>query len=79
MVTVKFFAAAEQAAGTTECTVQAGSLAQVKDQLVSDLGPGFAGVLAQCSVLVAGEFATDPEHSIADGTVVEVLPPFAGG
>lgn len=79
MATVKFFAAAAHAAGTEQCTISAETLADVKDQLIADVGPAFAPVLAQCSVLVDGEFATDPHTTVAENTVVEILPPFAGG
>lgn len=83
-VTVRFWAAAKQAAGRAEERVSAdtvgAALAIVRDRHADN--PSFARVLAQCSLLVDGEpVGTRPPDTVAlhAGATVEVLPPFAGG
>ena len=41
--------------------------------------PPFAPVRSRCSFLVDGEAVHDPGVVVAPGSVVDVLPPFAGG
>ncbi|HUL26114.1 MAG TPA: MoaD/ThiS family protein [Streptosporangiaceae bacterium] len=84
MVTVRYWAAAKQAAGVAEETLHAGTLADVLAAVLARR-PGetaLAGVLARSSFLIDGEQAgTRPPAGVAlhEGAVVEVLPPFAGG
>ena len=86
-VTLRYWAAAKQAAGTAEesfGSVAAESLAALLAAAVlahPDDG-AFARVLARCSFLVDGDpVGTRPhaEVTLRDGAVVEALPPFAGG
>jgi len=84
MVTVRYWAAAKQAAGVAEEDVAAGTLAEMLAAVVArhPAAPALREVLARSSFLVDGEQAgTRPPESVTlrDGTVVEVLPPFAGG
>ena len=77
-VTVRYWAGARAAAGVDE-EVLAG--VDTVDDLVGRLlagRPGLATVLPVCSVLVAGR-ASSGEDPVPPGSVVEVLPPFAGG
>ena len=71
-VTLRLFAAAREAAGTDQLEVPAGPLS------LPDLGPGFDKVLAICTLLCEGRRITTGDE-VADGSVVDVLPPFAGG
>ena len=77
-VTVRLFAAAREAAGTSETTVEATTIGEVLDALsqrFEDLGP----VLTRCSILLEGTRTTDRAVPIPDGATVDVLPPYAGG
>jgi sulfur-carrier protein len=76
-VTVRYWAAARAAADMAEEKVSAETLAD----LLATVGrerPALADVLAICSFLVDGE-RLDPAAALADGAVVDALPPFAGG
>lgn len=73
-VTVRMFAAAREAAGTSELSIDAGA---VIPQL-REVGARFATVLEVCSVVSDG-LRLGPDDEVPDGAVVDVLPPFAGG
>ena len=77
-VTVRYWAGARAAAGVDEEVVS--GVATVEDLLVRLQGerPGLATVLPVCSVLVGGRASTGGDP-VPAGSVVEVLPPFAGG
>ncbi|GLZ77733.1 thiamine biosynthesis protein ThiS [Actinorhabdospora filicis] len=75
MVTVRFFAAARAAAGTTETSLDAASLTELREFLGEKYGPELTRVLSISSYLVDGTRDGD----LRDGAVVDVLPPFAGG
>lgn len=83
-ITIRYWAAAKDAAGRAEDHVDAATLgdalAAVRTLHLDE--PRFARVLAQCSLLVDGQPAgrRDPDTvQLVDGASVEVLPPFAGG
>jgi sulfur-carrier protein len=83
-VTVHYWAAAKEAAGTSEEKVEAATLADALD-IVRGEREGdsrFANVLARSSFLIdsnpAGRRAAET-IILPEGAVVEVLPPFAGG
>lgn len=75
-VTVRFFAAAREAAGCSQVQVPAGAV--IPELLALDLGPRFAEVLRMCSVMCDG-LRLGLADEASDGAVVDVLPPFAGG
>jgi sulfur-carrier protein len=79
-VTFRMFASARAAAGAAEVQVAPGPTAEVVAGLAADLPTRFAEVMAASS-LVADGFRLDRSSSapIAAGTIVDVLPPFAGG
>lgn len=79
MSAVRLFAGAAEAAGTTDVTVDAASVGDLKAQLVERFGPEFARILALCSLLVNGTRAADDVEPLAATDDVDVLPPFAGG
>ena len=83
-VTIRYWAAAREAAGVDEEPVEAQTLAEALEVIAARRGDGtrLRAVLARSSFLVDGASAG---HRIAadlvlqDGAVVEVLPQFAGG
>ncbi|WP_131748772.1 MoaD/ThiS family protein [Frankia sp. Cppng1_Ct_nod] len=81
-VTIRYWAAAREAAGVSEEQQNAETLAELLE-VVSDRHPGtLASVLARCAFLVDDAPVGRRQHlgvMLADGCVVEVLPPFAGG
>lgn len=77
-VQVHLFAAARAAVGESSITVQPGTLSSVLDE-VSERFPAFARVRPQCSFLLDEVSCTDQSASIAAGSRLDVLPPFAGG
>ncbi|GAA2387256.1 MoaD/ThiS family protein [Streptomyces glaucosporus] len=82
--TIRYWAAAKAAAGTTEERYDAHTLAEALDAARDRHAarPEFGRVLARCSFLVDGEPVGRRDHTIVrltEGGTVEVLPPFAGG
>jgi sulfur-carrier protein len=83
-VTLRYWASLRAAAGTAEEVVDAVTLA---DALASARrlhggNPRFAVVLGICSMIVDGTPVGGRDHAaitLGDGSVVELLPPFAGG
>ncbi|MCU1596245.1 MAG: molybdopterin synthase sulfur carrier subunit [Frankiales bacterium] len=73
-VTVRLFAAAAAAAGTTELVLPATSLLDLR----GSLAPSVGAVLDRCSFLVDGLVAHG-DVPLRAGATVDVLPPFAGG
>jgi sulfur-carrier protein len=80
VVTMRYWAAAKEAAGVAEEKVEADTLAAALAGVQPS--PRLRAVLARCSFLIDGQPAgTRPADAVtlADGAVIEVLPPFAGG
>lgn len=77
VVTVRYWAGARAAAGRDDEIVTAGSAHELVASL-SARTPALAPVLKLSSLLVDGLVVRD-DVALADGQVVEVLPPFAGG
>lgn len=86
--TLRFWAAAREAAGTAEETVGAATLADALTEAVRRRGGEDGGgaelrrVLRRSSVLLDGVQvgrAAPESVTLPDGAVVEILPPFAGG
>jgi molybdopterin converting factor small subunit len=79
VVTIRYWAGARAVAGREEEAVAAGTIGE----LLTVLGdrPDLARVLAAASLLVDGEAVRrgDSDRKLATGSVVDVLPPFAGG
>lgn len=76
-VAVRYFAAAADAAGRRDETLEASTVGDLRATLIERYGPSMARVLAQGSFLVDGVVRRDDAHAI--GARVDVLPPFAGG
>jgi sulfur-carrier protein len=96
VVTLRYWAAAKEAAGIAEEAVSAGTLAEALAAASGDDGPGgpagadqrdernarLRAILGRSSFLVDGTpvGTRAPEGVVlGDGSVIEVLPPFAGG
>lgn len=86
IVTVRYWAAAKEAAGVSESKVRGRTLADALAAGLAAAGGDRAArlsqVLARSSFLIDGDPAgTRPPESITlcDASVIEVLPPFAGG
>lgn len=83
-VTIRYWAAARDAAGTAEDAIDAGTLADALDAARGRHAGDqrFAAVLARSSFLVdglqAGRLAAETVI-LSDKAVIEVLPAFAGG
>lgn len=89
-VTLRYWAAAKQAAGVAEETISAETLAAALEVALSErerndapgTGTDLRAVLARSSFLVDGApvGGRAPESvALREAAVVEVLPPFAGG
>jgi sulfur-carrier protein len=84
-VTLRYWAAAKEAAGTAEEAVSAGTLAEALATATderTERNARLRAILARSSFLVDGTpvGTRAPEAVVlGDGSVVEVLPPFAGG
>ncbi|HEX4088717.1 MAG TPA: MoaD/ThiS family protein [Trebonia sp.] len=83
-VTIRYWAAAKEAAGVHEETVEALTLSDLLNTVVASRKPDgrLAAVLARSSFLVNADpvgHTAKPSIVLDDGAMVEVLPPFAGG
>jgi molybdopterin converting factor small subunit len=79
-LTLRYFAAARAAAGTTGEAMPAGlSLDQLVTELGTRHGERLASVLTVASFLVDGVTWHDRQTPLPPGATVDVLPPFAGG
>jgi len=75
-VTVRFWAGARRAAGRSQEVLQVTGLADLRAQLAAR--SALSAVMAVASILVDGQAACENDR-LSDGSVVDVLPPFAGG
>ncbi len=83
-VTVRYWAAARAAAGCAEETFRGGTVGEVLDsaRAAHSDEPRFDKVLSICSLLLGEQpigSRSPADVAVAEGDVVEVLPPFAGG
>jgi molybdopterin converting factor small subunit len=88
VITVRYYAAACAAAGveTEKLDVPEGATLSSVLELLKDGerqaeagSPPLADVLRRCSFLINEIAAKDRDRPLADGDLVDVLPPFAGG
>jgi molybdopterin synthase sulfur carrier subunit len=77
-VTIRLYAAARAAADQSEILVDPNRLDRILDAIAINK-PGLAQVFTQCSFLVDGVVVHDREVQISAHSLVDVLPPFAGG
>jgi sulfur-carrier protein len=78
-VTVRYFAGARAAAGVDTEERTAATLDELVRGLAAAHGEKLARVLPACSFLVDGTTTRDGGSALTPGSVVDVLPPFAGG
>lgn len=84
-VTVRYFAAARAAAGVSEETVRlarpvgGATVADVLDAALTLHPDRLAQVMPSCSFLLDGIAVRDRTRTVEDGSLLDVLPPFAGG
>ena len=83
-VTVRYWAAAKNAAGIGEEKVEASTLADLIDQIERRHADAarFGDVIGMCSILIGQTPVGARDHGtvvLTDGDTVEFLPPFAGG
>ena len=83
-ITIRYWAAAKEAAGLPEESVEADTLADALNAVVVSRAPDsrLREVMARSSFLVDAtrvNRAAADVITLRDGSVIEVLPPFAGG
>lgn len=76
-VTVRYWASARSAAGVESDLLAGSSIAEVLE-LAQREHPALTRVLTVASVLLDGR-AVPRDCPVRDGSVLEILPPFAGG
>ena len=74
---MRYFAAAAEAAGRDDESLEADTVGDLRLLLESRYGDPMARVLRSGSFLVDGVVSRDPERAL--GARVDVLPPFSGG
>lgn len=79
MATVRYFAAAAEAAATNGDLLDTTTIGDLRAQLRARYGAEFDHILARCSLLVNGTRAADDAVALTAGDTVDILPPFAGG
>jgi sulfur-carrier protein len=73
---VRFWAAARRAAGHDEEAIETSGIDALRTTLAAR--PELRDVMAVAAIMVDGQAASDTT-SLRPGSVVDVLPPFAGG
>jgi molybdopterin converting factor small subunit len=76
-VSVRYFAAAAEAAGRDEESFDVVTVGELRSQLEARYGERMSRVLRSGSFLVDGVVSRDPTRRL--GARVDVLPPFSGG
>jgi cyclic pyranopterin phosphate synthase len=79
MTTLRFFAAAREAAGTRTTDVDARTVGEALKIACEQFGPRFEEVLAHCTLVVGDEQYTLDTASGLEADEVAVLPPVSGG
>ena len=77
MARIRYFAAAEEFAGRSEEIRPEPTLGALRAALVAER-PGLSGLLPRYAVLVDGA-RVDDDTPLREDTLIDVLPPFAGG
>lgn len=79
-VTFRLFGSARAAAGAGEVEMAPGPMVELVAGLAADLPDRFSDILAVSSLVADGHRIDHGSSTpVAGGTVVDVLPPFAGG
>lgn len=77
---IRYFAAAQAAAGTASERFDCSSTDRISDLLgaLENAHPALGAVLPRCSVLLDA-VAVTTDRQVGSASTVDVLPPFAGG
>ncbi len=78
MVTVRFYAAARAAAGTSELAMEISTVQELLEQC-SGMNERLAEVISTCTFLVDGIADSNLGRNLNGAQQVDVLPKFAGG
>jgi MoaD family protein len=78
VVTLRLFAQAREAAGTSRDVVSGSTVADVVDAARQKYGERFAAILPTCRIWLNGE-EVHPSTAVSDKDEVAVLPPVSGG
>ena len=79
-VSLRLFAAAREAAGSSSAEIEAHTVGEVLEVARARFGSEFSAVLAGSRVWVDGEEPADGDATtVTDGCEVAVLPPVSGG
>jgi molybdopterin synthase sulfur carrier subunit len=78
-VVVRYFAAARDAAGVSEETVEADTMRACMSVIEAAHGPELQRVMKVCTFLVDGLRTRDLDRPLLGDVEIDVLPPFAGG
>lgn len=78
-ITVRFFAAAAEAAGTNETTLELPENTQLTQalDLLEQRFPSLAAIRPHCTVFIND--AHTKNQDLSDARTLDILPPFAGG
>ena len=79
MARVRLFAGAADILGASELQLDADTAGELRAALTRDHGVSAESVITRCSLLVDGVRAADDDHPVRGDSLVDVLPPFAGG
>jgi sulfur-carrier protein len=79
MARVRLFAGAADILGVSELHLDATTAGALRQSLVAGRGVSAEQVITRCSLLVDGTRAADDGHPVRPDSLVDVLPPFAGG
>lgn len=80
MISIRYWAGARAIAGRAEDAAASGHLTAVLAALGAEHGPRMARLLGVSVLLLDGEQVDrDADVELPDGSVLEVLPPYAGG
>jgi sulfur-carrier protein len=79
MARVRLFAGAADILGASELHLSAATAGELRAALTRDHGVSAEQVITRCSLLVDGVRAAGDDHPVREDSLVDVLPPFAGG
>jgi sulfur-carrier protein len=79
MARVRLFAGAADILGASELRLDAATAGELRAALTADHGVSAERVITRCSLLVDGVRAAEDDHPVREDSLVDVLPPFAGG
>ncbi|MGB7448441.1 MAG: MoaD/ThiS family protein [Ornithinimicrobium sp.] len=79
MPTLRYFAAAAEAAGTDQEHVAGDDVQTVLAAVRATHGPRMTHIIEHSSLLLDGQYVSDASTSVGASSVLDVLPPFAGG